>query len=226
MNRASILQCPRCHKHSLETLRTAAGGLWTCISCAGAWLSSEMVKVFESGTAEERVALARQIDSDRVALVKNTFPKVSCPQCNKVTERLSLLGVEFDLCQKHGAWFDHGELSVLSTSTRRLRLVQRKEKSESIVARREASTVAVRLSELEHAAVPLPGNTQRPEAEEVVLSKYEIDHPNRRRPDVSLLSSAPMTVPIHHNVDVVSNLVSGAESGNSIADLINNLFDF
>lgn len=100
--------CPRCTQ-PLTSHRTASATIEGCLGCGGVFVDRE---------GRNRVVAAKCADtaaaSDLAAAHARhnpSFGPAHCPVCRKVMHVTRVAGgVELDLCDDHGAWFDRHEL--------------------------------------------------------------------------------------------------------------------
>jgi Zn-finger nucleic acid-binding protein len=97
--------CPRCAV-ALEAIRTPANRYRRCPACRGIMVEYSQLVVM---LAEVGVQLGRVY-----AIVDPRRP-IACPECRAAMAVRIIEGVEVDLCDDHGAWFDGGELSETLT---------------------------------------------------------------------------------------------------------------
>ena len=108
--RTTSFACPACH----EEISAAAAITW-CKACKGAWVSEAEL--------EERVRIVRGKNELDLALVFEpgrpaaAQARRACPLCREPLGHASLGMAEVDRCgQKHGIWFDAGELETVLTA--------------------------------------------------------------------------------------------------------------
>ena len=120
-----VRACPRC---SAALFGTQAGNLWLqgCSRCGGIWLDhSSAQKVTDSFCAEAVEMAARA--TKNASHQTDTEPVVACPVCSDDMRRddMKEAGVRIDICDKHGTWFDAGELDkVFAVQRKRIALDQ------------------------------------------------------------------------------------------------------
>lgn len=105
-----VLQCPRCsqpiRRHELKGLEA-----WTCRRCGGALVSGTVEAALE---AASRPASGMQPVVGAVALEAVDVAKpLVCPACQEPLWRHTVLGIVVDTCDRHGTWYDRGELRQL-----------------------------------------------------------------------------------------------------------------
>lgn len=112
--RTTSFTCPACH----EALAADAAIAW-CKGCNGVWVSEAEL--------EERVRIVRgksELDLELVFIPDHSSSHAQtrrpCPLCRQPLGHTFLGDAHVDRCdQKHGIWFDPGELElVLSAATR------------------------------------------------------------------------------------------------------------
>lgn len=110
--RNTSFTCPGCR----VALAAETPVAW-CSGCKGVWVSEAEL--------EERVRVVRGMDEFNLAMVfgpgyaSGAQAIRPCPSCRQPLRHATLGDIEVDRCdQKHGIWFDAGELeSVLTAST-------------------------------------------------------------------------------------------------------------
>jgi Zn-finger nucleic acid-binding protein len=108
--------CPRCGTALGERLSGRAT-LLACRDCGGVWLAPESArKVVE----HVQGALTLIVLSERVAGSSKTLVdrvKVAlCPFDAEPLARVTVDGVEVDVCRVHGTWFDAGEVHRIANA--------------------------------------------------------------------------------------------------------------
>ncbi len=108
----TAIACPRC-AHSLTRHETKTAILQGCLSCGGIFVDKEgRNRVVATGCTE--VASASDIASQHARMTPDTRAPIQCPMCRTAmaTTRLAAGGVDIDVCDHHGAWFDRNELRL------------------------------------------------------------------------------------------------------------------
>ncbi len=106
------LRCPGCRKR-LVAVRVEDIALHGCGSCGGIWV--------DNASARKVVALPQRVfielatnagkNATRRRDAAQTF---SCPICPALLDRVHSSGIEIEICQEHGTWFDAYELRYLT----------------------------------------------------------------------------------------------------------------
>jgi Zn-finger nucleic acid-binding protein len=92
------MNCPVC-----KTGLSEAGRTFSCATCDGAWVASDVLVPLVEQSASSLVELPwRANTEDHVR---------ACPQCGKAMETVALGTVALDRCEPHGVWFDAKELA-------------------------------------------------------------------------------------------------------------------
>lgn len=95
-------RCPRCLDCRLsERSDGADAGALACRECHGVWLTA---------AAAQQVLPARFGPLAELPTVGTGFAALRCPACHAELVRRRVAGVEIDVCESHGAWFDHREV--------------------------------------------------------------------------------------------------------------------
>lgn len=106
-------QCPRCQSE-LKELLIEEWNASRCNSCTGIWVSGI--------TEEDLPALgyhsaARKAVHDGIGdTPRSTAEAIDCPKCLCQLRRshISWAGIDIDVCDVHGVWFDPGELRAIA----------------------------------------------------------------------------------------------------------------
>jgi Zn-finger nucleic acid-binding protein len=111
------MNCPECHK-PLEVVIEDAAPVHACPGCKGAWVGFDSEKSIieikpEAFTVDELRRLKKLYQPlGRVEKVKLR----ACPVCSDLMYRRNWgghSGVIVDRCEKHGAWYDEGEIEKI-----------------------------------------------------------------------------------------------------------------
>jgi Zn-finger nucleic acid-binding protein len=94
-------KCPRCSAELVD-----AGSVRGCAACGGQWVRAE---VLQDMTTTMQIT-ARPI---RMQWRRDQHETLSCPTCGEAMEMWKLYEVPIDRCQRHGLWFDNGELMMV-----------------------------------------------------------------------------------------------------------------
>ena len=112
------LFCPTCR----VALRNDGGypeGAWGCIECGGVWLEPAATKRLFTNADPAVVSLAEALAA--CARTRGTIGESrSCCWCSEPLEARSYSdsGVELDVCERHGAWFDAKEVQRVAAFVR------------------------------------------------------------------------------------------------------------
>jgi Zn-finger nucleic acid-binding protein len=94
--------CPRCLDSRLRERRDGTDpGALVCRACHGVWLTA---------AAAQGVLPARFGPLAELPTVPTGFAALRCPECRGELVRRRVAGVEIDVCDRHGGWFDHREV--------------------------------------------------------------------------------------------------------------------
>ncbi|MBX3200521.1 MAG: zf-TFIIB domain-containing protein [Labilithrix sp.] len=116
--------CPRC----LRALTTYLAGVFVvdaCVDCGGLFIDNlatqELMRAFD----RDLVSVATTLGIGKgETLPSGVIQKnLACPRCSGGLAAVSLpsAGVEVDICQEHGTWFDANELPKVARAYRRRR---------------------------------------------------------------------------------------------------------
>ncbi len=109
-------KCPHCLKR-LDTVRLEDIELSGCGRCGGIWLDNASAKYLVARPQRLVIDLANRASANASQGLKPRSPNPACPVCSTSLERLRKFGIDLDLCNDHGTWFDSYELQNM---TRRL----------------------------------------------------------------------------------------------------------
>lgn len=114
------LPCARCGA-PLTLLPSPLGGAFGCSVCKGVWLDlvachqvahsevpPSVVAALEAHAAGDR---APALDAHPFRSAPRNEPR--CPMCHEPLAHSVVAGVSLDVCPRHGAWFDEGEVRTL-----------------------------------------------------------------------------------------------------------------
>lgn len=105
------LRCPHCRKRLVSVLAKGVE-LAGCGGCGGIWIDNASARAVLSAPESVFADLARRAGSNaRDRSVRGQ--RASCPVCTAVLDRAVMKGIELDVCDEHGTWFDPFELAVL-----------------------------------------------------------------------------------------------------------------
>ena len=105
--------CPRCFS-ALDGPRAIEQSLvWVCARCGGALVDTPLSAVGRAVTAH--LAEVEASDLHKVAASRPAGP---CPICRKfmTPTPVRVANVTIDVCERHGAWYDRGELEAVVRS--------------------------------------------------------------------------------------------------------------
>ena len=101
-------RCPTCSEPTLvvRLLERAGVTVHECEACSGIWLPREVVQALVQKIRTERVP-----EGEPPPTVSGS-PELyrACPSCNVLMTRRGCGEVILDVCDRHGVWFDPGEL--------------------------------------------------------------------------------------------------------------------
>ncbi len=109
--------CPKCKKEMIVVERDRLELDW-CPFCKGFWFDHREWEILC-----QKLYMTRDVAPVDIYSV----PKINvneetriCPICNEKTEKFQIYGVTLDRCKnKHGIWFDKGEISELLNKSQR-----------------------------------------------------------------------------------------------------------
>jgi Zn-finger nucleic acid-binding protein len=104
----SVMQCPIC-KTTLEQ----AGRTYTCETCQGSWVRSDVLVPLLEQSASTLV----QLDWQKSGEVHMR----ACPECGEQMQTVKLGTVNLDRHEPHGVWFDKKELAELLSEAKDFR---------------------------------------------------------------------------------------------------------
>jgi Zn-finger nucleic acid-binding protein len=107
MYRQAQITCPRCAT-ALVALTTSQSTRHTCTGCGGVWIEEEdLRRIFEALSLDPLAPLG--------PLELEAGP-LRCPRCREAMAVERTHGAEptalIDVCPRHGAWFDRGEMAL------------------------------------------------------------------------------------------------------------------
>ena len=105
------LRCPQCRKR-LFTATVKDVELSACSGCGGIWVGNASARRVLSQPEEIFVEMATRAGNNATARATRAEDRI-CPECPAVLDKTRTHGVELDLCQEHGTWFDAYELATL-----------------------------------------------------------------------------------------------------------------
>lgn len=143
------MTCPRCAQ-PLTTHKTATATLQGCLTCGGVFLDRD---------SRARVVAARCDDTARASELAASHARWSpdlrarcpCPICRAPMQVVQVAGgIDLDVCDTHGAWFDRDELRRFIAALRSPRS-QKKRKAAAVAATAAVAVVATDDSKVETA---------------------------------------------------------------------------
>lgn len=81
--------------------------------CGGVWLDEATATTLAHRLDEDVVEVAEGV-AQKATFRRGTAGAAKCPTCAAPLERISLRGVQLDVCSQHGTWFDRGELQEVA----------------------------------------------------------------------------------------------------------------
>ncbi len=108
--------CPRCGTELGERLSGRAK-LLACRDCGGVWLDPEPARklVEHVHGALTLIVLSERVASGSKALVDHA-KAICCPFDAEPLARVTVDGVDVDVCRVHGTWFDAGEVRRIANA--------------------------------------------------------------------------------------------------------------
>lgn len=106
------LRCPHCRK-LLVTVKVGELSLAGCGRCGGIWVDNASARALVASPQRVVIELAERASAHTA---KNSKPRSStptCPCCPAVLDKRRAHGVELDICDQHGTWFDSYELQTV-----------------------------------------------------------------------------------------------------------------
>ncbi|HEX4513587.1 MAG TPA: zf-TFIIB domain-containing protein [Polyangiaceae bacterium] len=105
------LRCPRCRKR-LFTATVKDVELSACAGCGGIWVANASARRVLSQPEDIFAEMATRAGNNATARATRAEERI-CPECPAVLDQTRTHGVELDLCEEHGTWFDAFELATL-----------------------------------------------------------------------------------------------------------------
>ena len=100
--------CPRCLVQRLRGRADEPGAL-ACRECHGVWLTAAAV---------HGVIPASLGPLSGLPAVGTGHAALRCPECDDPLVQRAIFGVEVDVCDAHGVWFDHREVEHIRAAAR------------------------------------------------------------------------------------------------------------
>ena len=106
-----MLRCPVCEKTDMVVLELEGIEIDYCLKCGGIWLDSGELELLIGSAQKKDEIMTSFRDAEKDCKER----KKPCPVCEKAMKKMSVeidgSSVLLDECpQKHGIWFDKGEL--------------------------------------------------------------------------------------------------------------------
>lgn len=106
-------KCPHCRKR-LDTVKLEDVELAGCGRCGGIWLDNDSARHLVARPQRLVIDLANRASANASQAVKPRSPNPCCPVCSTSLERRHKFGIDLDLCNEHGTWFDSYELQGMT----------------------------------------------------------------------------------------------------------------
>lgn len=120
---ASRYGCPRCRSngHHAPLFHRAVGGLGMngCGACGGVFLAPACAQRLAAALPEEAIKLS--VSASQAARYRpDTTRALHCPVCAQEMRRqkAAKAGVDLDVCQQHGTFYDHQEVEKVTAAIR------------------------------------------------------------------------------------------------------------
>lgn len=120
---ASRYICPRCRSngHQAPLYHRVAGGLGMngCGACGGVFLAPVCAQKLAAALPDEAIKLS--VNASQAARYRpDTTAPLSCPVCALEMKRIraAKAGVDLDVCQQHGTFYDHQEVEKVTAAIR------------------------------------------------------------------------------------------------------------
>jgi Zn-finger nucleic acid-binding protein len=111
---AGGMACPRCAR-ALEEVRSGARSALTCTRCGGVWVDKETADyLMRVSDPDFETAVRRAVGVVISVPLRERLATISCPICAQAARFVDLEGTGqgVDVCDPHGVWFDHNEMSL------------------------------------------------------------------------------------------------------------------
>jgi Zn-finger nucleic acid-binding protein len=106
------LRCPHCKK-LLVTVKVGELALAGCGRCGGIWVDNTSARSLVASPQRVVIELAERASAHTAKNAKPRTTTPTCPGCPAVLEKRRSHGVELDICDQHGTWFDSYELQTV-----------------------------------------------------------------------------------------------------------------
>ncbi|HEY1960725.1 MAG TPA: zf-TFIIB domain-containing protein [Polyangiaceae bacterium] len=108
---AREVRCPQCRKR-LFTASVKDAELNACAGCGGIWVRNASARRVLSNPEPIFAEMATRAGDNAQNRATHAEDRV-CPECPAVLDKVRSHGIELDVCEEHGTWFDAFELSTL-----------------------------------------------------------------------------------------------------------------
>ena len=105
------LRCPQCRTR-LFTATVKDVELSACAGCGGIWIRNASARRVLAEPEPIFAEMATRAGNNANARGTRADNRV-CPECPAVLDKTHAHGLELDVCQEHGTWFDAFELAML-----------------------------------------------------------------------------------------------------------------
>jgi Zn-finger nucleic acid-binding protein len=107
------LHCPRCRTATLQQVTLKDTNLLECQNCFGLWLPIATFEHICNGQEQQAAVLAMNLPRPPQSSIGSARAYLPCPECGNLMNRKDFAhrsGIIFDVCLRHGVWFDRDEL--------------------------------------------------------------------------------------------------------------------
>ena len=108
---AHELRCPQCRKR-LFTASVKDVELSACAGCGGIWVRNASARRVLADPEAIFAEMATRAGRNAHARATRAEERV-CPECPAVLDKTRAHGIDLDVCEEHGTWFDAFELATL-----------------------------------------------------------------------------------------------------------------
>jgi Zn-finger nucleic acid-binding protein len=105
------LRCPRCRKR-LVTANVKDVALNGCVGCGGIWIENASARRVLSDPETIFADMATRAGENAQARATQAEER-TCPECPAILDKVRVHGIDLDVCNEHGTWFDAYELAQL-----------------------------------------------------------------------------------------------------------------
>jgi Zn-finger nucleic acid-binding protein len=109
------VRCPHCRKR-LVGVEVDGATLHGCGGCGGIWVDNASARKVLSTPVQTFTVLAQRAAKNAKGGARQ--PRPTCAACPAILDKVRVHGIELDICQDHGTWFDALELSRLTSVLR------------------------------------------------------------------------------------------------------------